>query len=636
MPNLKKFKIDQGMDVNGVITATSISATTIDATLTGAALDNPTFTGTVTIPTLNVGQGGFNAPNFGDVTSDEIQQLDGVTSNIQTQLDAKASKTYVDDAIAAIPPGGGDIDLTPYATTSYVDQEIANVTVGDINLENPTFDIHEEMPYGSWSAPQGWSSIAIYDDTNYGSDYLSLILVNPHPILKNLAGVLSNSGTMLNGLPNYFAKKIQFSQGVSSIGLPSGSYQIVDAKINGPIKPSGGPVPSYPQDVLVVHLYIDQNILPSNTYIMNSGINFINIIPKYQDALIGPKELAALKDVTGNIQAQIDASVGIDLTPYVTKTNPEFLVTEAQDAEYTSPFHFSSLTAFHHPDMAGDPSTLGIVINSASMDIQMLNITDPTKYKFRLNSTINVGGAALSPGDYPLESLRYPTTYTDGDGITHGNATVAYIDTDNIYPVSYLTTEVTWINSFTIVPIIKTISEKEISYLDGLTGNIQSQINDKPSFATISSTVQGEISSIGSWNSYTPSLSIYNDTINIGSHGFVSGRYTKIGNTVHYEVNLVVTGTDKNLGNGSNPLSIGLPTPASQVPTTVGSCSGTVNSRAIICGFYGVDLDTNNGVVSPQLILPDLSIKSFGNTDPYDLLTTPYLTMTIFGTYEAS
>lgn len=65
-----------------------LNGTTIEELQTGdtvsglAPTDSPTFTGTVTLPSTT---------SVGDVSSTELGYLNGVTSAIQTQLDAKAS-----------------------------------------------------------------------------------------------------------------------------------------------------------------------------------------------------------------------------------------------------------------------------------------------------------------------------------------------------------------------------------------------------------------------------------------------------------------------------------------------------------------------------------------------------------------
>lgn len=77
-----------GTITSGTWNATPISASYIDSTI--ARLAGPTFTGTVVLPSTT---------SIGDVSSTEISYLDGVTSAIQTQLNAKlasatASVTY--------------------------------------------------------------------------------------------------------------------------------------------------------------------------------------------------------------------------------------------------------------------------------------------------------------------------------------------------------------------------------------------------------------------------------------------------------------------------------------------------------------------------------------------------------------
>lgn len=51
---------------------------------TKANVDSPSFTGTVVLPSTS---------SIGDIDSTEISRLDGVSANVQTQLDAKATKT---------------------------------------------------------------------------------------------------------------------------------------------------------------------------------------------------------------------------------------------------------------------------------------------------------------------------------------------------------------------------------------------------------------------------------------------------------------------------------------------------------------------------------------------------------------
>ena len=66
-----------------VIVGTQIEELQSGDTLNGyAPTANPTFTGTVVLPSTT---------SIGNVDATEISYLDGVTSNIQTQLNAKAT-----------------------------------------------------------------------------------------------------------------------------------------------------------------------------------------------------------------------------------------------------------------------------------------------------------------------------------------------------------------------------------------------------------------------------------------------------------------------------------------------------------------------------------------------------------------
>jgi hypothetical protein len=73
----------------GVWQGTAVAATYVDTAI--ARLAGPTFTGTVTLPSTT---------SIGNVSSTEIGYVDGVTSSIQTQLDAKETRyyTFVTDA----------------------------------------------------------------------------------------------------------------------------------------------------------------------------------------------------------------------------------------------------------------------------------------------------------------------------------------------------------------------------------------------------------------------------------------------------------------------------------------------------------------------------------------------------------
>ena len=94
-----------------------------------APLASPTFTGTVVLP---------NTTSIGGVSAGEIVYLDGVTSHVQTQLDAKlaisaAASTYAPLAspsltgVPTAPTAAAATSTTQIATTAFVDTSFAKL-----------------------------------------------------------------------------------------------------------------------------------------------------------------------------------------------------------------------------------------------------------------------------------------------------------------------------------------------------------------------------------------------------------------------------------------------------------------------------------------------------------------------------
>ena len=91
------------------------------AASTYAPLVSPTFTGTVVLP---------NTTSIGGVSAAEIVFLDGVTSNVQTQLDGKAglaSPAFTGTPTA--PTAGSGTNTTQVASTAFVQQVAFNTAL---------------------------------------------------------------------------------------------------------------------------------------------------------------------------------------------------------------------------------------------------------------------------------------------------------------------------------------------------------------------------------------------------------------------------------------------------------------------------------------------------------------------------
>lgn len=94
----------------------------IDAADTYAPLASPTFTGTVTLPTTT---------SIGDVSSTEIGYVNGVTSDVQTQIDALVPYS---GATAAVDLGAENLTTTGSVTSGSLATEV--LQVGDKDSYN--------------------------------------------------------------------------------------------------------------------------------------------------------------------------------------------------------------------------------------------------------------------------------------------------------------------------------------------------------------------------------------------------------------------------------------------------------------------------------------------------------------------
>ena len=103
-----------------------------DLELLKAPLESPTFTGTVALPSTT---------SIGNVTDTEIGYLDGVTSGIQAQIDAKADAATVSSTYAPInnPTFTGTVELP-------TDTSVGNVSSTELgHLNNVTSNIQDQL-----------------------------------------------------------------------------------------------------------------------------------------------------------------------------------------------------------------------------------------------------------------------------------------------------------------------------------------------------------------------------------------------------------------------------------------------------------------------------------------------------------
>ena len=131
-PNVSGAVTPTHVELNYVDGVTSAIQTQLD---TKAPLANPTFTGTVVLPSTT---------SVGNVSATEIGYLDGVTSAIQTQLDGKAASSHTHLA-ANITDLGSLATLNAVGTAQISDNAVTGAKIalgsdaqGDIMYYNGT------------------------------------------------------------------------------------------------------------------------------------------------------------------------------------------------------------------------------------------------------------------------------------------------------------------------------------------------------------------------------------------------------------------------------------------------------------------------------------------------------------------
>lgn len=132
--------------LNGVTSAiqTQINAKLASSTAasTYAPIDGATLTGTVTLPSTTA---------IGDVSAIELQYLSTVTSNVQTQLDAKLSTTTASSTYAPLTSAGL---IRPVLTSALETVNIASTqATGTVNVDLSTAAVH----YYTGNAAANWT-----------------------------------------------------------------------------------------------------------------------------------------------------------------------------------------------------------------------------------------------------------------------------------------------------------------------------------------------------------------------------------------------------------------------------------------------------------------------------------------------
>ena len=170
---------DSGKIIKGAEFTTEFNAIQ-SAFALAAPVANPTFTGTVTIPTATVTTFTLGGTTI-TATGAELNYMDGVTSNVQTQLDAKAplasptftgtvdlsgsTLTLADNQISGDKVEGGTI-----AATTITDLTTSTVNIGLWDIKLSTNDlVFEYNGTAVFKITTTGATIALDDVTAFGT-----------------------------------------------------------------------------------------------------------------------------------------------------------------------------------------------------------------------------------------------------------------------------------------------------------------------------------------------------------------------------------------------------------------------------------------------------------------------------------
>lgn len=152
--------------------------------------DSPTFTGNVTLPATTT---------IGTVSSVELGYLDGVTSGIQGQLNAKAPlASPALTGTPTAPTAAAGTNTTQIASTAYVRTEVANI----VNSAPATLDTLNEI------------AAALGSDPNFATTMTNLINTKAPSASPTFTGTVVLPGTTSIG--NVSSTEIGYLDGVTS------------------------------------------------------------------------------------------------------------------------------------------------------------------------------------------------------------------------------------------------------------------------------------------------------------------------------------------------------------------------------------------------------------------------------------
>jgi len=276
-----------GKTLPGVVVGTTETQTLTNKTINSPVIDAPTFSGTFSLPITT---------SIGNVSADEMQMINGVTSNVQTQIDAKAP--------SASPTFTGTVVLP--STTS-----IGNVSSEELELLNGvTANVQTQIDAKAPSASPTFTGTVVLPSTttigNISSQELDL-----------LNGVTANVQTQIDAkAPSEsptFTGTVTLPSTTSIGNLTSTELGYLDgitSSVQTQIGAAATALSSHEADTTNIHGIADTSLLATTTNVATAKSEAISAAGTAADTKVSTAVAALTKSSVGlaNVDNTSDAN----------------------------------------------------------------------------------------------------------------------------------------------------------------------------------------------------------------------------------------------------------------------------------------------------------------------------------------
>ena len=606
-----------------------------DAAGTYAPIDGPTFTGTVTLPATT---------HIGDVSNTEIGYLNGVTSSVQGQIDAKlasadaqgtyaplAAPTFTGNVTLPSTTSIGDVDATEISYINGVTSAIQGQIDSKAPIDSPTFTGTVTLPNGTVTSTMiaattiATSNIA---DTAITADKLATNSVTNAKLADDAVdtaeikdGAVTSAkiadGTIVNADISATAAidwtKLAISSTVSAteLGYVDGVTSAIQTQLDAKLA----------------------SATAASTYAPIASPTFTGTVSGVSKSMVGLANVDntsdADKPVSTATQTALDAKLSLaggtmtgDLTLAGAPT---------QDAHAATKAYVDNVSAginFHQPVRV---ATTGNITLSGTQTIDGVSVVagdrvlvkDQTDQKTngiyvvasgswtRATDADNTPSGELAGGDF---SLVLEGTVNSGYGYVCSNTSAITIGTTNITYAAFNAakavtagtglTETTpgtlAVDSSTVQYRVSGVSDTEIGYLDGVTSAIQTQIDTKAPTAnpTFTGTVTVAASGVAFTDGTQTKEGVPSRTYIYGAANSNSIASSTTLSTLAYRDSLIecsnATGTDITLTVPTNA-SAAFPIGTSFDIVRMGASAGSAGA-VTIAGASGVTVNATPGL----------------------------------------